>query len=145
MIDVLTSKRFWKEFDWFLVLVALLLCTIGLIEIYSATLNMESASYFLRQVAWVGIGICIMFAVASLDYRVLGENVFLIYGLFIVLLVSVLLFGDSISGARSWFRVGVKTVGWPRAPMKRAGQLSQMISNTLGLFISSAYLNLCLQ
>jgi rod shape determining protein RodA len=108
MIEVLTSKRFWKEFDWFLLLVALLLCTIGLIEIYSSTLNMDSENFFLRQLTWVGIGVCAMFVVASVDYRVLGENAPLIYGGVIALLVMVL-FVDAISGARSWFTFG--TVG----------------------------------
>ena len=106
MIEVLVSKRFWKEFDLFLLLVALLLCVIGLIEIYSSTLNMESESYFLRQLAWVGIGICVMIVVAALDYRDLGENVILIYGGVVLLLVGVLIFGHSVSGARSWFKIG---------------------------------------
>ena len=109
MIEVLASKRFWKDFDWFLLLVALLLCVIGLIEIFSSTRNMESENYFLRQLAWASIGVCVMFVVASVDYRVLGDNVVLIYGGFVVLLISVLLVGDSVSGARSWFKIG--TVG----------------------------------
>ena len=106
MIDALTSKRFWRDFDWFLLLVALLLCTIGLIEIYSSTLNLESGNYFLRQLAWVGIGVCAMFLVAAIDYRVLCDKAFSIYLGAMALLVALLLFGDVISGARSWFRIG---------------------------------------
>jgi rod shape determining protein RodA len=106
LTDVLTSKRFWKDFDWFLLLVALLLCAIGLVEIYSSTMNMDADNYFLRQLTWVGIGVSILFVVASVDYRVLGENALLIYVAAVGFLGALLLFAEPVSNARSWFQIG---------------------------------------
>jgi rod shape determining protein RodA len=102
----LRNPQFWRDFDWFLLLVALLLSAIGLVEIYSATLNMTAASFFERQLVWVGVGVVVLFLVASIDYHALAERVPFIYGGTIVVLAAVLLFGRTVSGHQSWFRVG---------------------------------------
>ncbi len=106
MIDALRSRRFWQDFDWFLLLTALSLSSIGLLEIYSSTLNMDSGNYFLRQLVWIGIGVGLLFVVASIDYHVLAEHVTFLYAGTLLLLVYVLVFGRAVSGARSWFGVG---------------------------------------
>jgi rod shape determining protein RodA len=106
MFQTLTTPRFWRDFDWFLLLVAIVLSSIGLIEIYSSTMSMSSENFFLRQLAWLGVGIVLMILVASVDYRILIENAIVIYGCALVVLAGVLLFGEAFSGARSWFRIG---------------------------------------
>ncbi len=106
MIESLRSPRFWRDFDWPLLLVALALSTVGLLEIYSSTLTMPSESFFLRQLVWVGAGVVVMFVVASIDYHVLAEHVMLLYLGTMALLVYVLLFGHTVAGSRSWFGIG---------------------------------------
>ena len=106
MIDALTSKRFWQDFDWFLLSVAVALGTIGLVEIYSSTMNMDSTSYFLRQLVWLVVGVGLSFVVASVDYHVLAEHIAFIYVGAVCLLLGVLLFGSTIAGSRSWFGIG---------------------------------------
>ena len=106
MIDVLRSRRFWQDFDWFLLSVAVALGTIGLIEIYSSTLNTDSASYFLRQLVWLIAGVGLSFVVASFDYHVLAQHIAVIYVGAVCVLLSVLLFGSTIAGSRSWFGIG---------------------------------------
>lgn len=106
MIDALTSRRFWQDFDWFLLSIAVALGTIGLIEIYSSTMNMDSASYFVRQLVWLVAGVGLSFVVASVDYHALAEHIGLIYAGTICLLISVLFFGSTIAGSRSWFGIG---------------------------------------
>ena len=105
MIEAMTGKRFWQDFDWFLLFVALLLSAIGLIEIYSSTLNMEG-NYFLRQLVWMGVGVAVLFVVASIDYHVLAEHIVLIYAGAVAVLVGVLLLGHAVGGSSSWFRIG---------------------------------------
>jgi len=106
MIGALMGRRFWQDFDWFLLAVAVALSTIGVIEIYSSTLNMASTSYFPRQMVWVVAGVGISFVVASIDYHVLAEHINLIYIVAISLLAAVLLFGSTVAGSRSWFGIG---------------------------------------
>jgi rod shape determining protein RodA len=117
MLDELGGRRFWRDFDWILLLFAVLLSGIGLVEIYSSTLSSGTENFVGRQAAWVLIGITALFAVAAVDYRVLGENAPLIYGATIVVLIAVLLFGDTVSGAQSWFRFGPASIQ-PSEPAK---------------------------
>ncbi len=105
MIQALRSRRFWEDFDWFLLVVALLLSTISLIEIYSSTLTV-GGNYFGRQLVWVGAGIVVLFIVASIDYHVLADRIILIYAGTVAVLGGVLLFGHTVAGASSWFRIG---------------------------------------
>ncbi len=106
MFQTLTSRRFWRDFDWFLLLVAILISGIGLVEIYSSTMAMEAENFFLRQAVWLGVGVVLMFLVAAFDYRLLVDNAVVIYACALVVLVGVLILGDVRSGARSWFTIG---------------------------------------
>lgn len=106
MIDVLTSRRFWRDFEWFLPSAALLLSAIGVLEIYSSTLSLGSSGYATRQMAWVGIGAGLLLAVAALDYRRVCNHAYAIYGVSMAVLLAVGLFGVEVSGSRSWFQAG---------------------------------------
>ena len=106
MIESLRNSRFWRDFDWPLLAVALLLGGIGLLEIYSSTLNMQSENFFLRQLVWFGAGVVLLFIVASIDYHVLAENVALLYLGATIILVYVLLFGRTVAGSKSWLGIG---------------------------------------
>ena len=106
MTTSLRNPQFWRDFDWFLLLVTLLLSAIGLVEIYSSTLNMATASYFERQLVWVAVGIVALFVIASLDYHLLAEHIPIVYGGAVLVLAAVLLFGRTVSGAQSWFQIG---------------------------------------
>src|SRR5690606_28001285 len=63
-------------------------------------------SYFTRQLAWVGLGVVVLFVVASIDYHRLAEQIVLIYAGVCLVLGAVLLFGHTVSGSGSWFGVG---------------------------------------
>jgi rod shape determining protein RodA len=106
MIQPLRSRRFWQDFDWFLLGAALLLSLISLIEIYSSTMNLDSENYFVRQMFWVVVGVVCLFIVASIDYHVLSEHVPLLYIVAILALVFTLAFGKEVSGAKSWVSIG---------------------------------------
>ena len=56
MIEPLKIRGFWKDFDWPLCGAALLLSAISLTEIYSSTMNLGANTYFLKQLAWIGVG-----------------------------------------------------------------------------------------
>jgi rod shape determining protein RodA len=106
MIRSLTSKRFWQDFDWLLLGAALLLSLVGLIEIYSSTMNLPAENYFLRQLMWVVVGIVFLFLVAAIDYHVIAEHIPWLYILAIGTLVYTLALGRTVSGAKSWVSLG---------------------------------------
>ena len=61
----------YREFDWFLFGLVVLISTLGILEIYSTTQNQPRfATMYLRQLAWVGVGLVVMFLVSRIDYQI---------------------------------------------------------------------------
>ena len=101
MID----RRLIQNFDWLLLSLTLALIGIGIINLYSATLQTEGGSaspIYLKQLYWVGLGFFLMVLVLVFDYHLLLSIAYPMYGLSLVLLLAVLLFGRSISGSQRW-------------------------------------------
>jgi len=95
-----------KDFDWFIVLLALAIALIGVVEIHSATQYDRAENFYLKQIYRILIGLFLMVVVMSIDYHALAENVPYLYAASVVALVAVLLFGRSVSGSKSWISVG---------------------------------------
>lgn len=113
------SRRVIREFDYFLFGAALLLAVMGLVAVFPNLSGSAPSSIFLRQLAWVGLGILICFVVVSLDYHFLTDHAFFLYVGGLALLAGVLYFGVEIKGTRSW--LGVWGLGFqPSEPMKIA-------------------------
>ncbi|MBI2956927.1 MAG: rod shape-determining protein RodA [Acidobacteria bacterium] len=97
----------YREMDWFLLGVVLLLCLLGLVEIYSTTQNHPRfASMVWRQLAWIGIGLAAMLVMARIDYHSLLEQAPWIYVATLGTLVAVFFVGTEIFGARRWIVIG---------------------------------------
>jgi len=47
----------------------LALCTISVLEIYSATLHTRFSGFHTRQIVFIGIGMILMFILAKIDYH----------------------------------------------------------------------------
>ena len=84
---------------------ALLLAAVGLATVHSASSEL-AVDYLPRQAIWVGIGLVLLLAAMSIDYRVLLDLSPTLYVGSLVLLALVLVFGDVRGGARSWFVLG---------------------------------------
>src|SRR6185295_9842237 len=102
----LLRSKYWKDFDWVLLAAALLLSTISLIEIYSSTMAQPSESFFLRQLAWITVGIVLLFVVAAIDYHLISEHIPWLYILAIGALLYTLALGHRVSGSKSWVGLG---------------------------------------
>jgi rod shape determining protein RodA len=118
-------RRFmsFRDFDWALLGMVLLLCTISVLEIYSATLHTKYAAtpgFFNDQKVWVAGhtgfhtkqlfyivgGLAAMFLFAKIDYHKLIDFVPWAYGVCLLALVTVLAVGQKVLGARRWVKVG---------------------------------------
>lgn len=97
-------KRELKNVEWSIIIVAIILSTIGLIALFSAT---QEAEYdeFNKQCIWLVISIISMIIVTLIDYDFFIKISPFLYGIFIVLLIAVL-FTPSVNGATSWFNIG---------------------------------------
>lgn len=97
-------KRELKNVEWSLVVVAIILCIIGLIALFSATQESDHDD-FNKQCIWFGISLVIMIIVMMIDYETIVKISPILYGIFILLLIAVL-FTTPINGATSWFDIG---------------------------------------
>jgi rod shape determining protein RodA len=97
-----------KNFDWILFFAVLLLVCFGLVEIYSIALGQGAVDLlnFKKQIFFCFIGFALLFLFAFFGYHNLRafSNYFYILG--VVLLLSVLFFGETIRGTRGWFIFG---------------------------------------
>lgn len=102
-------RRFisFRDFDWLLLALVLLICALGTVEIYSstATSKLVDLHMHLKQIEWIIGGVVIMFIVSFFNYHVLLENIYGAYGASILALLAVLAVGQRYLGAKRWIRV----------------------------------------
>jgi len=59
-----------------------------------------------KQLIWIASTIIIFIIIVSIDFQFYESIAYILYGVIILLLLFVLLFGTKVSGARSWFEIG---------------------------------------
>jgi rod shape determining protein RodA len=96
----------FRDFDWPLLGMVLVLCTISVFEIYSATLHTRYVGFHTKQLYWISGGIVAMFIMAKIDYHKLLDIVWYLYGFFMLALVAVKLFGHKALGGKRWLKLG---------------------------------------
>jgi rod shape determining protein RodA len=95
-----------RDFDIWLLLIALSISALGILEIYSATHNNALAGMHWRQLGWVALGVVCMLVLARIDYHAILDQAPVLYLAGLVALVAVLLVGHVRFGARRWLSVG---------------------------------------
>ena len=94
-----------RDIDWTLLGVTLILCAIGVLQIYSATLDTKWHDAWWKQMVWIVIALGIMWVVMSIDYHTLLGQVPLFYALAISALLATFALGRLVFGARRWIRI----------------------------------------
>ena len=97
-------KRELKNIEWSIGIIAIILCIIGLVALFSAT---QEAEYdeFNKQCIWLVVSLVIGIIIMLIDYETIVKMSPLLYGIFIALLIAVL-FTKPVNGATSWFDIG---------------------------------------
>jgi rod shape determining protein RodA len=95
-----------NRFDYRTALITLALIIIGVVSVYSATFDAKASDTFYKQILYVTAGTAIMVAIMMTPFRILQMVSYPAYFLSILVLVSVLLLGRTVSGSTSWFTVG---------------------------------------
>src|SRR5207247_9649813 len=72
----------------------------------STTQYNRAEKIYVKQSYWIVIVLVMMLAVMSVDYHTLAETVPYFYIIAILSLIAVLLFGQRISGSKSWISLG---------------------------------------
>ena len=97
-----------QHFDWFLLILTLLLSVFGIAAIYSATRTLSTSLNVIVQTVSLVIGAALAIMVCFFDYEQFKNLIKPIYIFCVAILVLVLIIGTGEGewGARSWIRIG---------------------------------------
>ena len=98
----------FRDFDWGLLGLVLVLCLISVFEIRSATAMTKFHGFQQKQILFILVGVALMFAISVIDYHRLLEISNWAYGVGVVSLTAVLVphIGQKVLGARRWINLG---------------------------------------
>jgi len=107
------SNRFFFKVDWITILVYVLLCTVGFVNIYaSIPITKQDASVFNfttnygKQLMFIISGLILGFSILLLDAKFFSIFSPVVYGIIVLLLITVLLIGRNVGGNQAWIALG---------------------------------------
>lgn len=106
------QRSIFGNIDWIMIGIYLALVFIGWISIYAAVYNEENSAIFDvsqrygSQLIWIILAFVIAFVILLLEGSFFTAFALSIYGLLVLILIGVLLFGVKVNGATSWFEFG---------------------------------------
>ncbi|MFD1816747.1 rod shape determining protein RodA [Pseudarcicella hirudinis] len=139
------EQQISRNLDWVTVLLFLICVGVGWSNIYAAVYDPEHPLWVFdkefydtnagKQIIWIGTTILLIISILVIDYRFYETFAFFIYGFFILLLIGVILFGATINGSHSWFKIG----GFSLQPAEFAKMATVL---ALARYISTPLVNL---
>lgn len=105
------NVNIFESIDWLTVGIYLLLVIFGWINIFAVGYNDQFKTIFdLKynygtQLIWILASFALILMIFILDHKVFPFFSYLLYGLSILLLIIVFMFGTEVHGAKSWFRI----------------------------------------
>jgi len=98
----MAHARSLRDLDWPLITIALVISSLGVLQIYSATLDTKWENAWWKQTLYILIGLIIMYGATRMDYHTLLGRVPIMYLVGIVLMIATLFVGTRIFGSRRW-------------------------------------------
>jgi len=108
--NLIINRKFLKQLDFGLIITALIISLFGVMNIYSCTYKSYGVYYLEHQLVWILLGLIVMYLIISIDYSLFGSYSKIIYGLGIISLLFVDVFGNIAGGARSWVGIGSRGI-----------------------------------
>ncbi|MFA6924239.1 MAG: rod shape-determining protein RodA [Bacteroidales bacterium] len=106
------QKHIFQNIDWLMIIIYLLLVFIGWLNIYASCYNeerkniMDMSQKYGKELIWIGSALFIALVILIIDGKFYSAFAYIIYGLAMLFLISVLFLGNKTSGAQSWFQIG---------------------------------------
>ncbi len=106
------KRSTWKNLDWIMIGLYLILISIGWISVYAAGYDFTNVigSFFNhvygRQLIWIGISAIVALAILIIDNKFYTALSYIFYGAIILLLIAAIFVGGVVKGSRSWITIG---------------------------------------
>lgn len=107
------DEQITRSIDWTTVSLYACLVTFGWLNIHASVYDPETHKGLLdfstssgKQFIWICTSVILLSAVLIIDHRFYFSFAWGLYGMIVLLLVSVLIFGKEVKGSKSWFEVG---------------------------------------
>jgi rod shape determining protein RodA len=102
------DRQFFKQFDWVMLLLLLLVSLMALTNLYSSShvSDVGVSSLFQKQLFFFAVGLGLIFLLQLFDYQSIAKAGWVLYVGVLLLLVYTRLFVESISGAQRWIDLG---------------------------------------
>ena len=91
-----------RDIDWPLLLITLLICAVGVLQIYSATRDTIWQDAWWKQILYVFAGLLLMWIIMLVDYHTMLHHVSVMYVLSVLALAGTYLIGKTVFGSRRW-------------------------------------------
>jgi rod shape determining protein RodA len=132
----------FSDLDWLVVLVYFILVILGWFNIFASVYDPVQEQSIIdfslnsgKQLMWMGASLLLILIILLLDFRIYETFTPIFYGLMILLLIGVLIFGVKINGARAWYDLGFMRL----QPSEFTKMATAMM---LGLFVAQANIKL---
>ena len=98
-----------NNIDWISIIIYALLVILGWLNIYSSSLSSMEDTYE-KQLIFIVLTIPLIFIVLSVDGKFYEKYASIIFGISLLSLVGLFLFGKTIAGQRCWYAIGSFTI-----------------------------------
>lgn len=97
--------------DWFTVLIYLILVTLGWLNIFSTSIPIEftafnMSDFYGKQLIFISLTIPLIIVLLTIDAKVYEKFAFVFYGVGILLLLGLFVFGKTVKGQTNWYGFG---------------------------------------
>ncbi len=103
----MAGYRSIRNLDWVMILLAMVICGLGILQIYSATMDTAWKTAWWKEVIFLFAGLFAMWVMTRVDYHTLLGQVPILYGLSLTLLVITPLIGRLVWGSKRWIPLGL--------------------------------------
>ena len=102
------DRRNFLNRDWIILGAVVVIAAMGLANLYSAGYEsgIGGTPFYLKQLTYYLLGFVIVFVISCFDYRLLHKLNYPLYTIIILLLLFVLLWGESIAQTNRWIDLG---------------------------------------
>ncbi len=128
------NQSITNNIDWISIIIYALLVILGWLNIYSSSLSSMEDTYE-KQLIFIVLTIPLIFVILSVDGKFYEKYATIIFGISLLTLAGLFLFGKTIAGQRCWYAIGSFTIQ-PSEFAKAATSLA------LAKFLSDTQINL---